>query len=308
MKRFRQIVFWMHLLAGIITGVVIAIMSFTGATLAFEKEIIAWAERDVRQLPAPSPETQHLSLDDLLARVREAQPGQRPSAAVIQNDPGSTVLFSFGRTNSIYVNPFTGEILKPASQRSRKFLRVMNDWHRYLGREGDRRPLGKAVTGACNAAFLVLAVSGLYLWWPRKWSRDTWRAIAAMRFNLSGKARDWNWHNAVGFWIAPVLIVLTVTALPISYRWAGDFIYWVTASSPPVPAGPAGGSGVEVTVPPDGKPLPLESLLAAAKKEVPDWKEISLRFGGPSGRGGERRTAERNSRSERPPAEQSPES
>ena len=30
-------------------------------------------------------------------------------------------------------------------------------------------PLGKAITGASNAVFLVLGVSGLSLWWPRKW-------------------------------------------------------------------------------------------------------------------------------------------
>ena len=39
---------------------------------------------------------------------------------------------------------------------------------------------------------------------------------------LTGRARDWNWHNTVGFWCAPVLIILTLTALPISFRWAAE--------------------------------------------------------------------------------------
>jgi uncharacterized iron-regulated membrane protein len=40
---FRKAVFWVHLAAALLAGLVIAIMAFTGMALAFEKEIIAWA-------------------------------------------------------------------------------------------------------------------------------------------------------------------------------------------------------------------------------------------------------------------------
>ena len=46
---FRQTVFWIHLVAGLISGLVIAIMCFTGTALAFEKELVAFAERDARR-------------------------------------------------------------------------------------------------------------------------------------------------------------------------------------------------------------------------------------------------------------------
>jgi uncharacterized iron-regulated membrane protein len=48
-----------------------------------------------------------------------------------------------------------------------------------------------------------------------------------------GKARDFNWHNVIGFWCAPVLIVLTLTATVISYPWATDLVYRLTGSTPP---------------------------------------------------------------------------
>ena len=48
--KFRKILFWLHLIAGVVAGVIIFIMSATGVALAFEKEIIAWAERDVRRV------------------------------------------------------------------------------------------------------------------------------------------------------------------------------------------------------------------------------------------------------------------
>jgi uncharacterized iron-regulated membrane protein len=284
--RFRQLIFWLHLIAGLVAGVVILVMSATGAALAFEKEIIAWAEQDVRRVTAPETRVSRFSLDELLDRLREQRPGQRPSAITLDSDANAAVLVSLGRTNTYYLDPYSGEIRPQGARNVRAFMQTMIEWHRYLGGNTERRALGKAVTGACNAAFLFLAASGLYLWWPRQWTRAALRAVGLMNFKLSGKARDWNWHNAVGFWCAPILIVLTATALPISYRWAGDFIYKLTGSAPAAP-GRGGMPAVEVPASPAGaKPLGLGALFAAAQKEFPQWKQITYRGGGPGGRGG----------------------
>ena len=45
MNRFRKIIFWCHLPVGVTAGIVILIMSVTGALLAYEKQIIAWADK-----------------------------------------------------------------------------------------------------------------------------------------------------------------------------------------------------------------------------------------------------------------------
>ena len=50
---FRKVVFWIHLIAGVISGLVIGIMCLTGTALAFEKQLVAWSERDARQIAAP---------------------------------------------------------------------------------------------------------------------------------------------------------------------------------------------------------------------------------------------------------------
>ena len=285
---FRKVLFWLHLLAGLVAGVAILIMSVTGSAVAFEKEIIAWAERDVRRVTPPTTDAKPLPLDELLARVREMKPGERPSGITLEADPNAALLVSFGRTNVLYVNPYSGEIREPSGDGVRSFMQTMLTWHRYLGVGEKHRALGKAITGACNAAFLFLAASGLYLWWPRQWTKATLRCVTLMNFKLRGKARDWNWHNAVGLWTAPVLLVLTATALPISYQWASNLIYKITGSPAPAPGATAGAGGpaVEIPTPPEGaKPLGLAAMIAVAQKEVPNWKQISQRSAGPGGRG-----------------------
>ena len=287
---FRKTIFWAHLAAGLISGIVIGIMCFTGAALAFEKEITAYAERDARFVMPPSPAAPRLPIAELQARLRTAQPEARPSGFTLLNDPSAAVAFTVGRNESYYVNPYTGEVRQPTSTKIHDFLHVLEDWHRVLAMGGDNRAIGKAINGACNLAFFVLAVTGLYIWWPRKWrTKGLKRSLIFVR--ASGKARDWNWHNVIGLWSSPVLIVLTLTALPISYRWAGNLIYTLTGTEQPAaPAqgGPGGASSVEIPTPPaNAKSLTQDQLIAAAQKQAPNWTTLTLRSatGGPGGQG-----------------------
>jgi uncharacterized iron-regulated membrane protein len=285
MKRFRTVLFWIHLIAGLTAGISIGIMCFTGAALAFESELTSWSERDARRVtPPPTPETPRLALDDLLKKVRETQPEIRPSGITISPDPKDAVAFVLGREGAIYANPYTGEVRRPASTKIHDSLHVLEDWHRVLAMGGDNRTTGKMINGACNLAFFLLAVTGLYLWWPRSWSWRSVRAIGLFNWKFSGKARDFNWHNVIGLWSAPVLIVLTITAVPISYRWGANLIYRIAGETPPIqlaagglPASPT----IEIPKPAAGtRPLGYDALLVTVQREIPEWKLITFRLGG----------------------------
>ena len=133
MKRFRIILFWMHLVSGLVAGISIVIMCFTGAVLAFQTEITTWAERDARQITPPATDVPRLSLDDLIKKVREAEPDTKPSAIVVSSDPQNTVAFTLGREGALYANPYTGEIRRPASTKISDLLHTLEDWHREPG-------------------------------------------------------------------------------------------------------------------------------------------------------------------------------
>jgi uncharacterized iron-regulated membrane protein len=277
----RKIIFWPHLVSGVIAGIVIAIMSLTGAAIAFETEIVEWADRDNRRVQVPAADAPRLSVDELLARVKAARPKAQPSGVTVYPEPDSAVLVLTGRSEGVYVNPYTGEVREQGAQGWRSFFHVMEDWHRWLGAHGDNRPVGKAITGVANTAFLFLAISGLYLWWPRKWTLRAMRPTLWFRGGLKGKARDFNWHNTIGFWALPVLIVLTTTGMVISYKWASDLVFKLTGNAPPVAQGPGAAPQVKVPTPPEGaKPIGLEPLFAEARKQVPAWETITVRLGG----------------------------
>ncbi|WED65506.1 PepSY-associated TM helix domain-containing protein [Synoicihabitans lomoniglobus] len=280
MNTFRQILFWTHLVAGLVAGLIIFVMSFTGTIIAFEDEIVAWAERDARRVEFPAG-SEHLTLDQLSTAFTAAHPDKKPSAITVSADPAAAVTFAIGRGEAYYVNPYTGEVRQPASTGMHDFMHTMVAWHRWLGREGDSRAVGKAITGASNTAFVVLAVTGLYLWWPRKWRlKGLKRSLWFVR-SSTGKARDWNWHNVFGFWLLIPITVMAVTGMVISYRWAGNLIYTAVGEEPPVRRGPPGPRSGD-----DGAPdrsaravaPSLDSVYAAAATDQPDWTSISLRL------------------------------
>ncbi len=232
MKLLHKIVFWSHLLAGVTAGVVIFIMSATGVILMYEHQMVEYAERDVREVVPPGANARRLSLDEIVAKARAQNPDARPTGVVLLNGSTASVAVSFSREGVTYVNPYNGDVLGRGSKLHDWFHNVI-DWHRWLGMEGEGRAIGRAITGACNLAFFWLAVTGVYLWWPRSWH---WRGLKpSILFNrrLHGKARDWNWHNVIGFWSSGVLVALTLTAAVMSYQWANDLLYTLTGSEPP---------------------------------------------------------------------------
>ena len=276
--RLHTLLFWPHLVAGLLAGLIIGVMSFTGLTLAFEHELIDWADRSTRQVTPPTPGAPRLPIDALLARVKAERPGAQPSGVTEYANPSLAVTVNTGRTGGVYVNPYTGEVRDWGAQGWRSFLQSMEDWHRWLGAQGDSRPTGKALTGASNLIFLFLGVSGLYLWWPRKWTWKLVRPSLWFRRGLKGKARDWNWHNVLGFWLLPVLVVLTATAVVISYRWASNLVFTAMGEQPPVAGGPPGAAAVKIPEPAPGtKSLPLEALLVQARQQTPAWETITDR-------------------------------
>ena len=241
---FRKVLFWVHLAAGVVAGSVILVMCVTGTLLTFQQSVLRFIERDQRFVSPPAPGAARLDVDTLLAQVRLAVPDAAPTTVTLDSDPRAAASVAVGTQGTLFVDPYTGRVLGTGSARARAFYRSVTNWHRWLAVEGEGRATARAITGACNAAFLVLAVTGLYLWMPRQWS---WRHVAPViwfRRGLRGKPRDFNWHNTVGLWSAPILIVLTTTGMVISYPWASNLVYTLTGSPrPAAPAGRGGGPG-----------------------------------------------------------------
>jgi uncharacterized iron-regulated membrane protein len=274
MKKFRTVLFWMHLVAGLTAGVIIFVMCVTGALLSFERQIIEYSERDARFVDVPAGASR-LAPQQIIEKLREVRPDTKPSAMSISGEPGAAWLFNLGREGQVYLDPYTGAVTGEGNKSVRGAMTELRNWHRYVALSGDGRPVGKAITGAANLLFLFLAISGIYIWWPRQLRWSAIKPVIWFKGGLTGKPRNFNWHNTIGFWTSLFLIVFTLTATVISYQWASNLLYTLTGNE--VPPQQQGNN-----TPPADKPYEfpadVNAAWTAADTQSPAWRSISLRL------------------------------
>lgn len=284
MKKFRQTLFWLHLIAGLAAGVPIVVMSFTGAALAFEKQLIAWAERDARQTAAPAANAPRLPLDELLQRARAARPDLSFGNVTVYRDPFAAIALGAPDNRTFCLNPYTGEVREASAPTMRAFMGAMRRWHTHLNASA-----GELFTSWGNVLFLVLGLTGLWLWWPSAWKWRMLRPSIWFQTSARGRARDWNWHNVVGFWSLPAVVLMTATGVVLSFRPVNELMYRLAGD--PLPArNPA------PAVPPSKPSAPpkppaitavfvaatVTPLLTAVQTELPSWQQVVLRLNPPN--------------------------
>jgi uncharacterized iron-regulated membrane protein len=306
MKPLRTVIFWLHLAAGVVAGLIILVMSATGAVLAFKPQILNRIDHGVRFVePTGAP---RLSPSQLLAAARSSRSDLQPTSIVFDRDPTSSVALSLGREETIYVNPYTGAVLGEGSATAQRFFRSTEDWHRWLSVTGENRAAARSAVGAANLAFLGLAISGLFIWWPHTWLPQHMKAILFFRRTSTGRARNFNWHNVIGFWCAPVLIILTATGVVMSYPWANRLVYQLAGSPLPAVRDGGGRGGPQQAVraeqrgrgntdrnvrgrggqgrAEDERPARaavalldnLDQLWARAEQQLPTWQTVTMRL------------------------------
>ncbi len=272
----RKILFWIHLGTGCLAGIVVLILSVTGVLLAYQRQITSWMDRDSRSVPQTQ-KSLRLPMAQMLEQVSSQNRGA-PSAITLRSDPTAPAEIAFGREHVFLVNVYTGAVLGESAPGTRVFFQKIENFHRWLGAGVEHRAFGRAVTGACNFGFLLLVVSGPFLWLPRRWSWQSVRSVLLFRGGLSGRARDFNWHNVIGIWCAVPLFVIVLSGVVMSYPWANNLLYRLTGNEPPV-QGNGQRSETQATKKGERPTLSgLDALWLRAEQQVPGWRTLTLRL------------------------------
>ncbi|HEX5110082.1 MAG TPA: PepSY-associated TM helix domain-containing protein [Vicinamibacterales bacterium] len=301
--KLRPLIFWPHLIAGTAAGLVILLMAFTGVLLTYERQLVAWADSQYRSV-APAPGAKRLPVDEIVEAAR-SQSGLAVTAVVVASDAAAPVTLT-AADKTLFADAYSGALLGEGSQHMRRFMSSVRGWHRWLAVDGEGRAAARAVTGWANLLFAFIVLSGFYLWIPRVWRWPQVRAVLLFKRGATSKARDFNWHNVIGFWSAVPLFIVVVSAVPISFQWANAAVYRAVGETPPAGRGGAGAgreAGRESRR--NGQPqtrdgggerrreregggrtgnsLALDLLLARAERQVPGWRTINLRLPESSG-------------------------
>lgn len=243
--------FWFqaHWLVGITAGVILAVVGVTGAVMSFETEIQKWLNRDVRSVAAS--DAAALTPAALVEAVRRQQPDKQVVGLQLSSNPRDSVRVTFGtpgesggggrggpRGENRYADPATGLLIEGEATKGQAFFRGTRTLHRYLTVEAfGNRDIGKQLVGASTLLCVLLALSGLYLRWPRH-VRD-WRAWLTLDPALKGRSFLWHLHAVVGTWVLVGLVMMSLTGLYWSYDWYRNGMYAIAGVERPAPRGEA---------------------------------------------------------------------
>lgn len=281
----RKVIFWTHLSAGVLAGLVVFTMSLTGVLLTYERQMKRWAAES-NYLPASAQGTR-LSLEQLLELQKLARPDLTPTTVVLTNDAGAPVSFRAGRNGTVELNPYDGSPMQVESRGLADFFGVITRFHRWFNIEGENRDIARKVTGISNVIFLFLVLSGMYLWLPAVFKQALFKARLWFRSDYpNARVRDFHWHHIFGIWMAIPLALVVYSGMVISYPWAANAMYRVFGAE--IPSAQQGGPGGPQQAQQGGAPVvvqsqPLDSLLAAAVADSASegWERLTLTLPAP---------------------------
>ncbi|NML32685.1 PepSY-associated TM helix domain-containing protein [Paraburkholderia antibiotica] len=243
---YRTLWRW-HFYAGLFVMPFLLVLAITGTLYCFQPQIEPLLYRQ-QMIVAPQA-VQTLPDNALLARARAAMPADATATtAAINRDPQRSAEFVFrladGTQQSVYLNPYNGELLGTLSV-ERRFMQVDRMLHRklLLGKPGELL----MELAACWT--LVMLGTGIALWWPR--GKTGVRAALVPHFTLKGRPLWKNLHAVIGIWLALGALAFVLTGLPWTGSWGKQFKAFATATNLGAPAGAWGG-------------LPLRSVMPGA--------------------------------------------
>jgi ferredoxin-NADP reductase len=260
----RKKLLWLHTWSGLTVGLVVVFLALTGAGFVLRPQLEDIVYKDLHVVPrcdAP------LTMDALADAARARHPAAKLHSIEATSDPAASVAVMFTDKDYVYVDPCTARVLGVQNQYG-GFFGVLDSLHRF--RFFSDQKLGRVVAGWANTVFLVLLIGvGIALWWPR--NRQALKGALKFNVRLPGSARTLSLHKVVGLYTALVLVLITLTGLPLGFEPVKNMIYAAAGYVPPAKplshAAPAGTARV-----------PMEAFWQKTRQLVPNVEWVSMRY------------------------------
>jgi uncharacterized iron-regulated membrane protein len=210
----RRVMFWLHIWIGLILGIPFAALGVTGSVLVYEQQI----DDALSPAPVASARGDMKGPQAIIDAAMAARPGARalilswPQEA---GDPAMVRLTTGGGRDAavtqIYIDPVSLAVLDAREGFRSSFLRTVHDIHGSMmigGREG------RATIGWLGAGMLLLGLTGIVLWWPRK---NRWKDAYGVKRGATGWLFYRQVHGTAGITAWLLFIVLSFTGIAIAF-------------------------------------------------------------------------------------------
>ncbi|QJD95451.1 PepSY domain-containing protein [Mucilaginibacter robiniae] len=228
----RRINNWLHLWLGLASGIIVFIVCITGCIWVFNEEITGILEPESKITYQKKP----VLTPSALVNIAKAEyPNFVPFYANYQQ--GRAINLTLRKAGKVVdrrgggvllkINPYTGQIIsKQISKRGQTdFFRFILNGHRALWLPYN---IGRPIVNYATLVFVVLLITGLVWWYPKKWNRATRDKSFKIKWGASFKRVNLDLHNVLGFYSMLFLLAIAFTGMVIGLSWFSNGLYWVT--------------------------------------------------------------------------------
>ncbi|TXF79456.1 PepSY-associated TM helix domain-containing protein [Chryseobacterium sp.] len=229
----------LHLWFGLSIGLIVFIVSITGALYVFKDEVQNLLRKDYHFHAESGIETKKtLPLRVLEEKVNEQTGETFPLHWVdIPLDKSKTYKFYYYENNpeawnyfdefviykTAYVNPFTGKVLSVQDEKN-GFFNIVKfiHWSFLLKSEW-----GKYIVGIPVFIFLFMLISGIILWWPKNKKARKQRFWFHWKNIKSWRRKNYDLHSIVGFYASFLALIAAITGLFYSFLFIQSLMYFL---------------------------------------------------------------------------------
>lgn len=280
-KGFKHWIGKLHLWLGMASGLIVLLLSVTGCIYVFSVEITEALRDDVMYVSEvkTAPIAVSKLWDDTQEKIGDKF---KISSVKVSKDPKKTYIFGCYKGNedaltyfgtidyyqSIYVNPYSGEILAVYDEEM-DFFNIVKFLHWSLLFS---TAIGQQIVGWSTFIFVIMLITGIILWWPKNKAARKQRFKFQWKETTQWKRKNYDIHNIFGFYIATIALIIAFTGMVWAFTWFQGLVY-VAGSGTMTPP--------EIVEKKADKTLPrllnaMEIALEKTKTAYPDADAFSL--------------------------------
>ena len=217
---FKKNVRLLHKWLGLTSGLIVFIVSITGCLFCFHDEIKDITRKEIRFVEDTG--KPFLPPSVLREKALRVIPNAKSTLVFYAARNRSAVVYTSNGQGNFYVfmNPYTGKHLFTEDPTTDFFI-IVEYIHLYLLLPDY---IGKHIVAGATLIFILLLISGIIQWWPKK--KADLKKRLSVKWSAKWRRVNYDWHNVSGFYMALVALVISITGLTFAYDWVGDGIYY----------------------------------------------------------------------------------
>jgi uncharacterized iron-regulated membrane protein len=213
---FRKLINDIHLWLGLISGIILFLVCLSGTILTFEHEIKDFFSDNIVVEPVGQKETITSLIETLEAKnvgyvtgLKIPDSEQTPYEFTVKKDEKQR------RGTTVLVNPYTSKVKSVSETGADAFLLTMFKLHRWLLLD---MKIGRPIVGIATIIFLLLSISGIILWFPKKVKWKNFKQGFKIKTKANWKRINHDLHNTLGFYACIIILIMGITGLCWSFE------------------------------------------------------------------------------------------